>query len=173
MRCEACGEHEAEIHLTEVVGDEARTVHLCPACAEERGVEGPLVPENFLLAGVLAQLGEGGGEGGSDPRGAGIQPGEGCVFCGMTLADFRKSGRLGCSHCWVTFETPLRTLVGRIHGAAQHTGKVHLPPDPSTGERERQLADLRRKLDRAVETEDFERAAELRDRIRALGGRGS
>ena len=55
-----------------------------------------------------------------------------------------------------------------MHGGTQHVGKAYLPPDPTASEVERRLGGLLRKLDRAVESEDFERAAELRDEIRSL-----
>ena len=91
-----------------------------------------------------------------------------CQFCGLSFADFRETGRLGCPHCYSTFEPHLRGLLRRIHGATQHIGKIYLPPDPTQSEREKRLEGLRRKLARAVDAEDFERAAELRDQIRAL-----
>jgi protein arginine kinase activator len=70
----------------------------------------------------------------------------------------------------VTFDTHLTGLLRRLHGGTQHVGKVYLPPDPSRAEQQERLAGLRRKLDRAVQTEDFERAAQLRDLIRTLEG---
>jgi protein arginine kinase activator len=75
---------------------------------------------------------------------------------------------LGCPHCYSVYEPQLRGLLRRIHGATQHVGKVYLPPDTAEADRTARLAGLRRKLQRAVEAEDFERAAELRDQIRAL-----
>jgi protein arginine kinase activator len=104
------------------------------------------------------------GEAGSAESSADLR----CGFCGLAFKDFRESGRLGCPHCYSTFETPLRALLRRIHGGTQHMGKVYLPPDPSASEMEKRLETLRRKLQRAVETEDFERAARLRDEIRTL-----
>jgi protein arginine kinase activator len=70
----------------------------------------------------------------------------------------------------VTFESNLKTLLRRLHGGTQHVGKVYLPPDPTHAEQQERLAGLRRKLDRAVESEDFERAAQIRDLIRTLEG---
>jgi len=168
MTCDECGGENPVVHLTVVEDNETRTLHLCGACAEARGVHGQPVPENFLLAGVLAQLGgEGAGSASSPGGGAGTsQPA--CAFCGLTLRRFKETGRLGCPHCWSTFEGQLRPLLNRVQGAVQHVGKVYLPPDPSASEREKRLEGLRRKLDRAVELEDFERAAELRDQIRTL-----
>ena len=84
------------------------------------------------------------------------------------MEDFKKTGRLGCSHCYVAFEPHLKSLLRRLHGGTQHVGKVYLPPDPSSADRQERLAGLKRKLDRAVESEDFERAAQIRDMIRTL-----
>jgi protein arginine kinase activator len=103
---------------------------------------------------------EGAGEGSTEPSH--------CGFCGLTFTDFRETGRLGCPHCWVTFDTHLRGLLRRIHGGTTHLGKVYLPPDSTASDREKRLDGLRRRLQRAVDSEDFERAAELRDQIRAL-----
>lgn len=170
MRCDACGGENPVVHLTEVVEDEPKTLHLCAACAEERGVDSPATPDNLLLAGVLAQMELASkGKSGGLVGGAGSTPPP-CGFCGLTFATFRETGRLGCPHCWTSFERQLRPLLQRVQGATQHVGKVYLPPDPSASEREKRLEGLRKKLDRAVALEDFERAAELRDAIRELRG---
>lgn len=161
MPCENCGSTEAVVHLTQIVNNEMSTHHLCEACAAEKGLENAPEPTNFPLTDFLAQMGEVAIEE-SDP------PTEGCSFCGLTFRDFRETGRLGCPHCYETFSVHLRKLLRRIHGGVQHVGKVYLPPDPTASDMERRLEGLRRKLHRAVESEDFERAAELRDEIRTL-----
>ena len=162
MKCDNCGENEAVIHLTQIVDNEMGTFHLCETCAAEKGLEPEPGTSNFPLTDFLAQMGEE-----SKP-----QPSNGrtCEYCGLTLKDFKKTGRLGCSHCYVTFEEHLRGLFRRLHGGTQHVGKVYLPPDPSEAERGEQLTRLRRKLDVAVGQEDFERAAQIRDQIRELEG---
>ncbi len=162
MVCENCGSADAVMHLTQIVDNEMRSLHLCEKCAAEKGVEGTSVPENFPLTDFLAQMGK---EGSS---GTAVQRAGSCSFCGLTFKEFREVGRLGCPHCWTSFEGHLRSLVRRIHGSSQHVGKVYLSPDPSVSEREKRLEGLRRKLKRAVEMEDFERAAELRDEIRDM-----
>lgn len=161
MRCERCGTNEATMHVTQVVQNESRLLHLCQACAGELGFAGPSAPANFPLGDFLAQLGE-------EPSRAGEPTAEACAFCGLTFSDFRETGRLGCPHCYSAFEAHLRGLLRRIHGATQHLGKVYLPPDPGQSEREKRLEALRRRLERAVDAEDFERAAQLRDQIRSM-----
>ena len=91
-----------------------------------------------------------------------------CSFCGLTFKDFRETGRLGCPHCYATYAPHLEKLLRRVHGGTRHVGMIYLPPDPSASDMERRLDGLRRRLNRAVESEDFERAAELRDEIRSL-----
>jgi protein arginine kinase activator len=160
MICENCGENEAILHLTQIKDNQITSSHLCEQCAEEQGLEPGVGTGNVPLTDFLAQLGRGGDSSQAGP----------CPYCGLKLEDFKKTGRLGCSHCYVTFEPHLRSLLRRLHGGTQHIGKVYLPPNPSVAQREERLAGLRRKLSKAVESEDFERAAQIRDLIRSLEG---
>jgi protein arginine kinase activator len=159
--CEICGENPAVVHLTQVLDDQMTVLHLCKSCAAEKGVDSPVVPDGSPLTDFLAQMDP-------SPDQHRPDPGEGCPFCGLTYWKFRETGRLGCPHCWVSFETQRRGLLRRVHGSTRHTGKVYLPADPSAAERRQRLEALRRRLDRAVESENFERAAELRDSIQEL-----
>ena len=161
MKCQGCGCEDVVVHLTQIVDKEMRTLHLCERCAAEKGLQTTSVPENSPLTDFLAQMG-------GEPRSVeAAVPSTACSYCGLVFSEFKEAGRLGCPHCWSSFEMQLRGLVKRIHSGSQHVGKVYLSPDPSTFEREQRLGVLRRKLERAVEIEDFERAAELRDLIRA------
>ncbi len=162
MTCDQCGSGNAVVHLTQIVNNQMSTMHLCEKCAAEKGLEVTPEPMNFPLTDFLAQMGEG--------AAAAAEPAEdlSCSFCSLTFREFRESGRLGCPHCYASFETHLRGLLRRIHGGTQHVGKVYLPPDPGATDVQKRLETLRRKLQRAVETEDFERAARLRDEIRTM-----
>lgn len=159
MQCDHCGENEAVIHLTQIVNNQMGTVHLCETCAAEKGLEPHSAPDNFPLTDFLAQMGK---EMSDEPSG------DQCGFCGLRLEDFKKTGRLGCPECYVTFESHLRNLFRRLHGGTQHVGKVYLPADPTEADRQQRLVRLRQKLDQAVRTEDFERAARLRDEINVM-----
>lgn len=161
MLCDNCGERESIIHVTRIEKNELVSSHLCEKCAIEQGFEPQVGTGNVPLTDFLAQMGR---------VGDASQVGGPCPYCGLKLEDFKKSGRLGCSQCYVAFEPQLRTLLRRLHGGTQHVGKVYLPPNPSIAEREERLAGLRRKLSKAVESEDFERAAQIRDQIRSLEG---
>jgi protein arginine kinase activator len=160
--CEECGEGDAVVRLTQVENNEMSTHHLCEKCAAAKGVDSPDYPEHFPLTGFLAQLGD------TAEKASSVERSTACAFCGLTFGEFREAGRLGCPHCYETFEEYLRGLLRRVHGSTQHVGKVSLPPDPTASNLEKRLDTLRRKLERAVRSEDFERAAVLRDEIRGL-----
>lgn len=161
MVCENCGSTDAVVHLTQIVNNQMSTHHLCERCAAEKGLDSGPETANLPLIDMIAQMTE---DVGPDPR----TTSRACSFCGLTFDDFRQTGRLGCPHCYETFASHLPRLLRRIHGGAKHVGKVYLPPDPTASEMEKRLEGLRRKLERAVQSEDFERAAELRDQIRSL-----
>ena len=161
MLCENCGQKQAKVHFTQIEKNEMQTFHLCEDCAAAKGMQPGANITNFPLTDFLAQMGRGGAESAASGP---------CAFCGLSLDDFKKTGRLGCSHCYVSFDVHLSGLLRRLHGSTQHVGKVYLPPEPTRAEQQERLAGLRRKLDRAVQSEDFERAAELRDQIRTLEG---
>jgi protein arginine kinase activator len=160
MLCDECGDNEAIIHLTNIQNNQITTSHLCESCAAEKGLEPGVTMGNLPLTDFLSQTGKALADA---PALAGP-----CAYCGMKLEEFKKKGRLGCPHCYVTFEAHLRNLLRRLHGGTQHIGKVYLPPNPNETQKQERLAGLRRKLDHAVESEDFEQAAEIRDMIRTL-----
>lgn len=161
MRCDHCHEREAVINLTQVEHDTKVTLHLCERCAAEKGVETGGALLKSPLGGFVTALGK--GPGALVPLAA---EGLRCSACGFTLRDFRESGRLGCAECYTAFGAQLRDLLRRLHGSSEHRGEHYAgggADDPR-----RALLDLREELRRAVEAENFELAAELRDRIRTL-----
>ena len=97
---------------------------------------------------------------------------EGCPQCGLTWAEFRQGGLLGCEHDYACFDKDLSPLLNRAHeGATHHLGKVPTRRGGTSVPAKRQLdvARLKKELQRAVEAEDYERAAKLRDQIRQAG----
>ncbi|HEX5575007.1 MAG TPA: UvrB/UvrC motif-containing protein [Gemmatimonadales bacterium] len=168
MSCEQCHEREAVIHLTQIVNEQVTTLHLCERCAADKGVESPGSQPKTPLGTFLAAMGQELPNQVPAPR-----TGDNCPRCGGSLQDFRESGRLGCPDCYRSFEVPLRDLLRRLHGSTQHMGeryadKEKAGPVGPAGPARPQAAELREQLRLAVETENFELAAELRDRLRVL-----
>jgi protein arginine kinase activator len=160
MRCDDCGNDEAVIDLTTVRDDQTRILHLCSECAAERGVQREATAGTPPLADFLAQIGKSvGRESASQGR---------CPTCGLTAAQLRQTGRLGCDDCYDHFELHLRGLLRRLHGGTQHMGKAPTAHHADEEDVEAQVDSLRRSLRRAVDAEDFEHAAAIRDQIRRL-----
>jgi protein arginine kinase activator len=161
MLCDSCKERDAVVHLTQIQEGAVTQLHLCEKCAAEKGVETtiavPKTPLGEFLQAVQQQSPAARGEDSST-----------CTFCGATARDFRSTGRLGCARCYATFERSLRELLRRLHGSSRHSGRAYQPPHEEVLERSSTLGELRERLRRAVETEQFELAAEIRDRIRVL-----
>ena len=161
MVCDLCKDGEAVIQLTEIEGSGVRQLHLCEKCAAERGVEttlGPTKPSqisNFLST-IHEQM-----------PGAKGEP-VSCPFCASTLADFRATGRLGCAHCYEAFEVSLRDLLRRVHGNSRHIGRRYVAPLPSELPHVSSATELRDRLKRAIEAEQFELAADIRDKLRGI-----
>ena len=164
MRCQNCGEQEAVVHLTQIVNNDVTTLHLCEQCAADKGIESGAIPE-IPLGGFFATMGK--GIGASLPAMADA-PHATCPTCGLTMQEFRDLGRLGCMDCYKTFEAPLRELLRRLHGSTLHVGERYHPPGMAAQNHQLEAAELREHLRAAIDAENFELAAELRDRLRGL-----
>lgn len=164
MQCEQCGEREAVVHLTQIADDQVTVVHLCEKCAADRGVDTGAAQGQTPLGGFLATL-SGLGE---LPVPAGAP--ERCPGCGASFDDFRRTGRLGCAVCYTTFAAPLRDLMRRLHGATAHAGERYRDAGPggeaAAGDDSANMASLQSQLRAAIDSEDFELAARLRDQLR-------
>ena len=163
MLCDHCKERDAVINLTQVEHDSKVTLHLCEQCAAEKGVETGAAALKSPLGGFIMAMGKSAGS---------LLPatvdGTPCPNCGGTLKDFRETGKLGCAECYAAFEVHLRDLLRRLHGSSQHVGERYQQPGGEDADPARQLLELRHQLRQAVDAENFELAAELRDRIRVL-----
>ncbi len=164
MICSQCQERDAVMELTQVAEGQVTKVHLCEQCAAERGLENAASLGKSPLASYIAAMGQGLKD--ATPAGVG-ELAFSCGSCGATLSDFRESGRLGCPDCYRALGEPLRDLLRRLHGATRHVGERYLAgaaAEPSAGAPGG--LELREQLKRAIESEDFERAAQLRDQLK-------
>ena len=145
MLCSICKVKPATVFLTDIKGDKMHKVDLCEDCAKNKGVN----DSTFALADMLLGLGASQeieqASGGVEVK---------CPQCGFTQADFKKSGRLGCSACYQTFAEGLEGLLKSMHKGTRHSGKV---PESLRQKRDfsEQLSQLQRKLAKAIETENF------------------
>jgi len=160
MLCELCKQSQATVHLTEIVNEQMTELHLCEVCANQKGSQ---VESHFGLADLLSGLADFSKTQEVEETGT-----RACQACGMAYEDFRKVGRLGCAECYPTFKRSLGSLLKRIHGSPIHVGKSPIPLIKPGKSAKSELLELRRKLDKAIENEEFEEAARLRDQIRRI-----
>ncbi|MGC5327825.1 UvrB/UvrC motif-containing protein [Brevibacillus sp. SYSU BS000544] len=170
MNCEECAKRPATLHLTKIVNGEKTETHLCEVCAKEKG---NMIPgfNNFSINNLLSGLLN------FDPMNKGTTLSNQslstqtkplrCETCGLTYSQFSKSGRFGCSDCYNHFGERLDPLFRRIHGNTNHIGKV---PERTGGQIKirKDLEQLKKALQQYIASEEFEKAAEIRDRIRSL-----
>jgi protein arginine kinase activator len=179
MKCQQC-EKQAVFHITELETGAVRELHLCEDHAR--------VYLNQAEGGAGSTEGA---EAGDEPGDAAGQLGVGqtadelaaldqkaCDMCGITFFEFRNQGRLGCPHDYVQFAKELDPLIANIHGATEHTGRRpsrSQPTEPSVAaEGTAELTGvigLRREMKEAIACEDYEKAKENRDAIRAIEDR--
>lgn len=169
MNCQICQKLSAIVHVTEVTTKleadghvtsvPTAEKHLCGECAKTLDL--PFTPKVFKSPIDIGKLLY------QSAKQAHKQAGLRCPDCGMTLAEFRSKGRLGCPKDYEVFWEHLVPLLHRVHNAAEHTGR--LPgQDEHAARRKRHLTELRSQLEAAIREEAYEDAAQLRDEIQAL-----
>ncbi|MDO9508366.1 MAG: UvrB/UvrC motif-containing protein [Thermovirgaceae bacterium] len=172
MKCGRCSGRDAEVHIRQQKGKEVVEYHLCRDCAEQMAKDG-LIPDmsfDFPLESFLSGLFPGPASGGQeDEEGNSALAGLACGRCGLDHSAFRRSGKYGCSDCFAIFHDSLGPLLRKIHGFDIHRGIR-----PKTACNAASCADdaetLREELRQAIEKEEYERAAVIRDRIRGTDG---
>ena len=160
MHCEVCQEHEATVHLTQIVDGHVKKINLCEACAAKSGLDmkGALSITDILL-----------GLGSAKPAGKPERE-RVCPRCHMRPSDFKKTGRLGCLDCYATFAAELAPMLQSMHHSNQHVGGIPAREGPRV-QMTAEVAALQQALEKAVAAENFEEAARLRDRIAASRAR--
>jgi len=160
MLCQQCQKNPANVKITQVINGHKTEVYLCEECAKEAGQLNFSFP--FDINDLLTSM-VGISESPSLPKQAVLQ----CSVCGMTFDQFNQGGKFGCATCYDAFRERLIPIFKRLHGGTRHTGKI---PD-RTGKKikeDKEVDKLKALLNQSIQSEDYEKAAELRDKIRAL-----
>ncbi len=148
MLCESCKKRQAVLHYTSVINGIVEEYHLCETCASE-------IQKGFVESFPVHKLFEG------------LSVDTKCPNCGLSYEKFRKTGKLGCSECYDAFGDEFKSVIKGIHGHTKHSGKM-----PKRGvtriKKEIDIEELTRQLEEAVEREDYEKAAYLRDEVKRL-----
>ena len=160
MVCESCGKNPVTMCVKTIINGELTEYSLCAECAQKLGYGNMLTGLGRNFSSLL-----GGFFGDADPT---EEETVHCKCCGSSFDDIARSGKVGCAECYHTFYDRLIPLIHRIHGNTKHRGKV--PGDVPQVLPNNQLSLMRNELREAINSENFEQAAALRDRIRELEG---
>lgn len=156
MMCDACKQNEATVKVIAIINGEKTERHLCADCMEKQKRKARAEGVQSMLSAII-----------TGARQAGLHSELRCPQCGLSFDAFRKSSKLGCAHCYASFQTQLRPLLVRLHGRTQHQGRIPERVDPSLKQNAR-MEQLRREMEIAVACEDFEQAAVLRDTLKTM-----
>lgn len=167
MLCEICQKNEATIHIQEIVGGQKKSMHLCSSCAAAKQQSDGLDFGPFNLAGLLYKLAGNAAdsEKSSDNKNTGQLV---CPVCSWDEQRLSTSGKLGCENCYKVFAPLLSDAIKNMHRGVSHVGKQPVGKAKELCLLHRNLAELQKKLQSAIEIEDYENAAVLRDRINEL-----
>jgi protein arginine kinase activator len=154
--CDLCGKGDGTMKVSQLDKDGKVTeMSICAECARQRGfteVEKLKANNAEIITELKTRIDEG------DSKLV-------CPSCGLSYAEFKRQGRLGCAECYVSFHDQLVPLVRRIHDAVQHVGRT-----ASGGRKQAQIKmnvqKLREALSGAIQDEDYEKAAALRDQLK-------
>lgn len=162
MLCQNCQQRPANVHFTKIVNNTKIEMYLCEQCAAEKEQMG--FEDNFSFSDFFTRL-----MGfGSSPQPLSTQRKNiVCDKCGMSFSEFQRIGKMGCARCYELFGDQIRSIIKRLHGSMQHTGKA--PSRIERGRRnEKEIYELKKLLEEAIKNEEYEKAAEIRDRIKEL-----
>ncbi len=158
MLCNECGKNEAKVHVTHIINGKKTETHLCEECAKKnQSLLNPSFSMENLFSAMLNNA----------FNSTTYLPSKGCSKCGMTYDEFKNSGKFGCSDCIETFKPKLMPVVKNIQGYDTHKGKI---PKRAGGSYkiQKDIEKLRMQQKQAIENEEYEEAAKLRDKIREM-----
>jgi protein arginine kinase activator len=152
MMCEICGSEDGRIKYTKVINGEKVEFFICEDCAKQKGFK-PLIASSDEEDTI-----------GEKQKGSKKYK---CSRCGWKLIDIEKKAKIGCPNCYKTFKTQLISILGELHGESKHKGKspVH---DKRKLILRRRIREVKKALDDALKKEEYQLAAELRDKIKTL-----
>ncbi|MEM9161414.1 MAG: UvrB/UvrC motif-containing protein [Verrucomicrobiota bacterium] len=161
-KCSHC-KKPASIFLTQVIDGKVAKVAFCDSCPEGKEAQQSLDVNIVGKASPKYEL----------PKPSlNLSSGSKCPHCGFGQDDFKELGRMGCSRCYDVFADKLSPILGKIHEGTQHKGKVpgREPEEMAITVSPQEISDLKNRLQEHVQKEEYEKAAEVRDRIKELEG---
>lgn len=165
MLCERCHKNQANTYITNTVNGVTKEMHLCGECAKQMGYGDLFSSFPAATMGLGDFFGSIFGE--TNRALSGTAKNRTCPSCGFDLADIARLGEVGCPQCYTLFEKELLPSIQNLQGSAEHTGKVPRSAGKNV-RREKKIETLRAQMQKAVDNQEYEQAAKLRDEIKKL-----
>ncbi|WDF05425.1 UvrB/UvrC motif-containing protein [Shouchella hunanensis] len=166
MVCQECNMRQATLHFTKIINGKKTEMHVCEHCAREKGEAIPGTDSfsiHHLFSGLFHT-----DDSNATQRDQNTKAELKCPNCGLSYEKFLHIGRFGCASCYETYSTRLSSVFRRVHGGnSKHGGKIPKRIG-ETIQIEQRIEEMRAMLNEHIQKEEFEKAAELRDEIRAL-----
>ncbi|MEA1913040.1 MAG: UvrB/UvrC motif-containing protein [candidate division WOR-3 bacterium] len=140
MKCELCGKNEAKYKYYEVNSDSIRELNICEDCARKKGIA-----FRNKTTRVRTENSE-------------------CLNCRLSFKEFKKMNKLGCPECYKAFREKLKIILAQIHPGIIHKGKKPIR-DTRVLSAKKEIRELKRKLKKYVDLEDFEDAVKARNKL--------
>ncbi len=158
--CEKCGINPAAVTLTQVINGKKTVTKLCASCAQENNIYKDFNMD-LGFSSLFSSFFNDTEQKNTDEK---------CPLCSTSKAEFLKSGKIGCANCYVAFESTMSPLLKKIHSTTTHTGKVPGTCDEPNLKSKSKIDILKSQLKEAIEKEEYEKAARLRDEIKEMEG---
>lgn len=170
MLCQRCNKNEVTTHYTQNVNGQITEYHLCSECAEAMGIGGMFSGFGGFGGFTFSPLGGmlGSMLGAPAYSHSALPTVERCELCGSSFSDIAERGKAGCAKCYEVFRNQLMPSIERLHGNTSHAGKR--PDGGAASVKQSELEGLKEKLRQAIDAQEYEKAAEYRDRIKELEG---
>jgi protein arginine kinase activator len=167
MLCDSCKKNEANVHITRIINGVKYDTNLCDKCAKESeefnfntNIEfaSPFTFQN-ILSGIMDYI--------SDTKESEKRSDIVCNNCGTTFNEFREKGLFGCGECYENFSSSVIPIIKRVQGNTEHMGKIPKKLGKSIIQKNK-LLKLKEDLQKSISTEEYEKAAEIRDKIKEI-----
>jgi protein arginine kinase activator len=161
MLCQNCQKRLANVHLTQIINNSKVEMFLCEQCARDKGQPDTGMPLNIndFFSGLIGYN--------SIPHKAQVIQKPVCEKCGLSFEEFQRIGKIGCENCYTVYGDRLEPIIKRLHGNIEHRGKV-TEKESQSMRVSLEIKKLKSELSKAVQSEEYEKAAEIRDKIRNL-----
>jgi protein arginine kinase activator len=157
MQCMKCKKNEASYYFKQNINGKVTESALCHECAHEANQNAAPKQISFNpFSGFF-------GINAPQARRA-AETVKRCTLCGSGFTDLLKSGKIGCAKCYEVFNDELAATIAKLHGQTTHIGRAPLEHRAKNDRRIRERK-LKAELRKAIEAQDFEKAATLRDEI--------